>query len=52
MLDVFVITLTVGVAQFRPVLSISAAAGLLAFALMVAFTMLAVSQFDSRLIWD
>ncbi|MEA3122326.1 MAG: paraquat-inducible protein [Paraburkholderia sp.] len=52
MLDVFVITLTVGLVRFKSLAVITAGWGALAFAAVVVLTMIASMQFDPRLIWD
>lgn len=52
MLDIFVITLLVGLVQFRTVASVLPGPGALAFAAVVVLTMLASHSFDPRLIWD
>jgi paraquat-inducible protein A len=52
MLDVFVITLTVGLVRFKSLAVITAGWGALAFAAVVVLTMIAAMQFDPRLIWD
>jgi paraquat-inducible protein A len=52
MLDIFVITLTVGLVRFSSLAVITAGPGALAFCAVVVLTMLASMQFDPRLIWD
>jgi paraquat-inducible protein A len=52
MVDVFVDTFTAALIQLQPLMSVEPAAGLLFFAAVVVFTMLAVESFDPRLIWD
>ncbi len=52
MLDIFVITILVGLVQFRTVASVLPGPGALAFAAVVVLTMLASHSFDPRLIWD
>jgi paraquat-inducible protein A len=52
MLDIFVITLTVGLVRFQSLAVITAGAGAVAFGSVVVLTMLAALQFDARLIWD
>ncbi|WP_321967812.1 paraquat-inducible protein A [Burkholderia cepacia] len=52
MLDIFVITLTVGLVQFRSLAVVTAGPGALAFGSVVILTMIALMQFDPRLIWD
>ncbi|GGC75388.1 hypothetical protein GCM10011396_23290 [Undibacterium terreum] len=52
MLDVFVISLLVGLVQIEGFASISAGFGAMAFGSVVVFTMLASHSFDPRLGWD
>jgi paraquat-inducible protein A len=52
MLDVFVDTFTVALVQLRPLMSVAPGAGVLFFAAVVVFTMLAAESLDPRLIWD
>lgn len=52
MLDIYVVTLLVGLVQLRSVASIQAGSGALAFGAVVVLTMLASLSFDPRLIWD
>ena len=52
MLDVYVVTLMVGLVHFGALTEIKAGAGALAFGVVVALTMLASHAFDPRLIWD
>lgn len=52
MLDIYVVTLLVGLVQLRSVASIQAGTGALAFGAVVVLTMLASLSFDPRLIWD
>jgi len=52
MLDIFVITLTVALVQFKSLAVITAGPGALAFGSVVILTMIASMQFDPRLIWD
>jgi paraquat-inducible protein A len=52
MVDVFVDTFTAALVQLRPLMAVEPAIGLLFFAAVVVFTMLAVESFDPRLIWD
>jgi paraquat-inducible protein A len=52
MLDVFVVTLMVGLVQFGAFADIEAGPGAAAFAAVVLLTMLAAKSFDPRLIWD
>jgi len=51
MLDIFVITLTVGLVRFESLATITAGPGALAFCAVVVLTMLASQQFDPQLIW-
>jgi paraquat-inducible protein A len=52
MVDVFVDTFTVSLIELQPLMSVEPGPGLLFFAAVVVFTMLAVESFDPRLIWD
>jgi paraquat-inducible protein A len=52
MVDVFVDTFTVALIQLQPLMSVEPGLGLLFFAAVVVFTMMAVESFDPRLIWD
>lgn len=52
MVDVFVDTFTAALIQLQPLMSVEPAFGLLFFAAVVVFTMLAAESFDPRLIWD
>lgn len=52
MLDVFVVAILVGLIQIGNIMSISAGPAVVAFALMVIFTMFAAHSFDPRTIWD
>lgn len=52
MIDVFVVTFTVALIQLQPLMSVEPAPGIFFFASVVVLTMLAVEQFDPRLIWD
>lgn len=52
MLDIFVVTLTAALVQFRSLAVITAGPGALAFGAVVILTMIAAMQFDPRLIWD
>jgi paraquat-inducible protein A len=52
MLDIYVVTLLVGLVQLRSVASITAGPGALAFGAVVVLTMLASLSFDPRLMWD
>jgi paraquat-inducible protein A len=52
MVDVFVDTFTAALIQLQPLMSVEPGPGLIFFAAVVVFTMLAVESFDPRLIWD
>jgi paraquat-inducible protein A len=52
MVDVFVGTFTAALVQLQPLMSVAPAPGILFFAAVVVFTMLAAESFDPRLIWD
>jgi len=52
MVDVFVDAFTVALVQLQPLMAVEPGPGLLFFAAVVVFTMLAVESFDPRLIWD
>jgi paraquat-inducible protein A len=52
MVDVFVDAFTAALVQLQPLMSVAPGPGLLFFAAVVVFTMLAVESFDPRLIWD
>ena len=52
MVDVFVVTFTVALVQLQPLMWVEPAPGLIFFAAVVVLTMLAVEEFDPRLIWD
>lgn len=52
MLDVFVVSILVGLVQMPGYASITAGVGIVAFAAVVIFTMLASQSFDPRLSWD
>ncbi|GGP24698.1 paraquat-inducible protein A [Silvimonas amylolytica] len=52
MLDIFVVTLMVGLVHFQSLATISAGPGAVAFASVVVLTMFAAMSFDPRLIWD
>ena len=52
MLDVFVVSILVGLVQIPGYASITAGIGIVAFAAVVIFTMLASQSFDPRLSWD
>lgn len=52
MLDVFVVSLLVGLVQLQGFAQINAGLGIVAFGAVVVLTMLASITFDPRLIWD
>ena len=52
MLDVFVVSILVGLVQIPGYVSISSGVGIVAFAAVVILTMLASQSFDPRLTWD
>lgn len=52
MLDVFVVSLLVGLVQMQGFAQINAGIGIVAFGAVVVLTMLASISFDPRLIWD
>ena len=52
MLDIFIISLLVGLVQFGQLGTVTAGLGAYAFASVVVTTMLAAIQFDPRLLWD
>jgi paraquat-inducible protein A len=52
MIDVFMISILVGLVKLGAVATIEAGIGAIAFAGVVILTMLAAMSFDSRLIWD
>ena len=52
MVDVFVVTFTAALIQLQPLMSVSPAPGIFFFTAVVILTMLAVEEFDPRLIWD
>lgn len=52
MLDVFVVSLLVGLVQIQGFAQITAGVGIIAFGAVVVLTMLASISFDPRLIWD
>ena len=52
MLDIYVVTLLVGLVQVQSVAAIHAGPGAVAFGAVVVLTMLASQSFDPRLIWD
>jgi paraquat-inducible protein A len=52
MLDVYVVVLLAATVRFGPLASASPGPGLLSFAAVVVFTMLATKAFDPKLIWQ
>lgn len=52
MLDIFVVTVLVGLVQLEPLMVILPGPGALAFGAVVVLTMVAAMTFDPRLIWD
>ncbi len=52
MLDVFVVTLMVGLVRFQGLATIDAGPAAASFAGVVIFTMFSAKSFDPRLIWD
>ena len=52
MLDVFVDTFVVALVQLQPLMSVGPGPGVVFFAAVVVFTMIAAESFDPRLIWD
>jgi paraquat-inducible protein A len=52
MLDVFVVTYTVALIRFEPLMSMGPSTGVLFFAAVVILTIFAAESFDPRLIWD
>jgi len=52
MLDIFVVTVLVGLVQLQPLMVILPGPGAVAFAAVVVLTMFAAMTFDPRLIWD
>ncbi|NJD05449.1 MAG: paraquat-inducible protein A [Methylococcaceae bacterium] len=52
MVDIFVVTMLVALVQLRPLASVDAGPGAVAFGAVVVLTMLAAEAFDPRLIWD
>ena len=52
MLDIYVVTLLVGLVQVQSLAAIHAGPGAVAFGAVVVLTMLASQSFDPRLIWD
>ena len=52
MLDIYVVTLLVGLVQIQSLAIIKPGGGALAFGAVVVLSMLSAMSFDSRLIWD
>ena len=52
MLDIFVISILLGIVKFNKVASVDIEPAALLFALVILLTMYAALSFDSRLIWD
>jgi paraquat-inducible protein A len=52
MIDVFMISILVGLVQLQAIATISPGVGAIAFCAVVIITMIAASCFDSRLMWD
>jgi paraquat-inducible protein A len=52
MVDIFVVTMLVALVNLRPLASVDAGPGAVAFGAVVVLTMLAAEAFDPRLIWD
>lgn len=52
MLDIFVISILLGIVKFNKIASVDIEPAALLFAIVVLLTMLAAMRFDSRLIWD
>lgn len=52
MLDIFVVTILVGLVQLGQVVTIEPNPGAISFGAVVVITMLAAHSFDPRLIWD
>lgn len=52
MLDMFVVTLVVGMVQMQPLMWVNPERGAVFFGAVVVLTMLAAQSFDPRLIWD
>lgn len=52
MVDVFVVTFTAALIQLQPLMSVEPSAGIFFFTAVVVLTMLAVEEFDPRLVWD
>ena len=52
MLDIYAVTLLVGLVQVQSLATIVPGGGAVAFGAVVVLTMLAALSFDPRLIWD
>lgn len=52
MLDIFVISILLGIVKFNSIASVDIEPAALLFAMVILLTMLAALRFDSRLIWD
>ena len=52
MLDIFVVTILVGLVQLKPLMVVLPGPGAVAFAFVVVLTIIAALTFDPRLIWD
>lgn len=52
MIDVFMISILVAVVRFNAMASVTANAGMVAFAAVVVLTLLAAWSFDPRIMWD
>lgn len=52
MIDIFMISILVGLVQLGAVANVEAGIGAIAFAAVVVLTMIAATSFDPRLIWD
>ena len=52
MLDIYVVTLLVGLVQIQSLATIKPGMGAVAFGAVVVLTMLSALSFDPRLIWD
>jgi len=52
MLDIYVVTLLVGLVQIQSLATITPEGGVMAFGAVVVLSMLSASSFDPRLIWD
>ncbi len=52
MIDIFVISILVGLVQLQAIATVTVGPGAICFAIVVILTMLATESFDTRLIWD